>query len=166
MNAENTTEAPAVCDSERAEESINRVSPDLIKESLKAYSEPVNEQISTLNQPLSQLMQENSGSNSPTAGNRTQQALSIRSPSKEAGTSRALATKTIASRGFPPNTTCPTPTACLMYKKYTYMHYINIEIVRKLLPSGFPTWPLSSGKKLNFFHSSHANFTSAQLMKI
>ena len=48
VNAENTADAPAVRNSERAEETVDGVSPDWIEERTKANLEPLNEQITTL----------------------------------------------------------------------------------------------------------------------
>ena len=72
MNAESSIDAPVAHDSERADELITRVSPDVIVENIKANLEPLNEQISTLTQLLIQLIHENLARNSPTKGPRTQ----------------------------------------------------------------------------------------------
>ena len=71
VNAENSADAPAALDSDRADERITRVLSDLIEERIKANLEPLNEQFSTLTQLLSQLIQEKWALNSPTAGPRT-----------------------------------------------------------------------------------------------
>ena len=70
--------APIARDSERADEAITGVSPDLIEGRIEAHSEPPNKQISTL---LNQLIQENSEHNSSTAGPRTHRIQSVHSPS-------------------------------------------------------------------------------------
>ena len=84
VSAENTADAPATRNLERAEETVNGVSPDLIEEKIKANIESLNEQLSTLTQLLNQLIQESSVRNSPTAGPRTQQTQPRRSPRNEA----------------------------------------------------------------------------------
>ena len=60
VNAENATDAPAVCDAEKEEGIVNGFAPDLIKERIKANSDLQIEQISALTQLLNQLMHENS----------------------------------------------------------------------------------------------------------
>ena len=67
VNAENTADALEARDWERTGETISGTSADLIEERIKANLEPLNPQISTLTQLLSQLIQDNSARNSPMA---------------------------------------------------------------------------------------------------
>ena len=92
--------------SERIEETTNEISHELIEEKIKANLEPLKEKIPTLTQLLDQLILESSARTSPTVDTRSQQTRTRRSPSHEAGTSRALPAREIGSRGSPPDTRC------------------------------------------------------------
>ena len=84
MNVENTANLPAARNPVRAEETVNRVSPDLIEDKIKANLEPENEQLSTLTELVNQLIQESLASNFLTVGPGTQQTQPRSSLRKEA----------------------------------------------------------------------------------
>ena len=85
VSAEHTAVAPARHDSEGANEAINGVSPDVIAEKSNANLEPLNEELFTVPQLLSQLIQEILAYNSSTVDLLTQQAQPKRSLNIEAG---------------------------------------------------------------------------------
>ena len=101
VNAEVSTDTPVSRDSEKADEPIFGVSPDLIEEKIKAVLEPLNEQISMLTQLLNKLIQKNSARNFSSLGPRTYQTQSRHSPSGEVSISRTLPGTTVGSTGFP-----------------------------------------------------------------
>ena len=104
MSAENIADTPASRDPERTEEPIKGILHELVEERIKATLGPLNEQRSTLIQLLNQLIQENWARISSSTDFRTQQTQSRRSASHEAGTSRALPARKIASTGCPLDT--------------------------------------------------------------
>ena len=90
VNAENTADNPEARNSETASEPNIGVWPDLMEERIKANLESLNAQISALTHLLSQLIQDNSAGNSPTAGSLTKCTHTELSPGSEVRTYRAL----------------------------------------------------------------------------
>ena len=71
LKIENNGDAPEVHDAERIDEATTRISPEPIKERIRAYLEPLNAQLSRLTQSKNQLIQDNSAKTTPTASPRT-----------------------------------------------------------------------------------------------
>ena len=101
VNTENTADTPEVRDAEKADKPITENSPDQIEEGIRANLEPVNAQISTLTQLLTQLIQNKSARNSSTVGPRTHRTQPGHSLDSDMGISRTLPGTTIGSTGFP-----------------------------------------------------------------
>ena len=101
VNAGSTADDPEARDPARVDEPITDVSLGLIQERIKANLETLKVQISTLIQLLTQLIQDNSARNSPTAGPRTHRTQPEPSPGSGVKTSRALPRTAICSTGSP-----------------------------------------------------------------
>ena len=101
VDTEYTIDASEVRDVKGSGETISGVSTELMEEGIRANSEYLNVQISTLTQLLNQRIQDNSAKSTPTSGPHTHRPQAEPSFSREFGTGGVLPGTTLGVTGLP-----------------------------------------------------------------